>query len=252
MRYLLLCAGMGKRLGAAAGGQPKALVDIAGETLLARLLRQIRASDPGAEVHAVLGFRSELVAPHLPGCRVVLNPFFDITGINASLWFARESFDSALFVIHGDLVLSDALAGRLFGSSESDLVCLDSSILDPREINVKAEGGRVTRFGVNYAGYSGAYSGVLRLSESTARRFAQILGERVGRGFNDRRTYYFFVMRRLIAEGVPFRAFDFAGRAWREIDYEADLEAARRLFGPEREAGEAADGAVVPGPGTGP
>jgi choline kinase len=228
MRYLLLCAGMGRRLGAAGARLPKCLLPVGPETIASRLLRQIRAADAEADVQCVVGYRSDLLIPQLPGCTIVVNPFFDITGINASLWFARASFTDALWVLHADLILSDALARALFASPETDLVGYDSSVLDDKELNVRIDAGRVTRFGVNFSGYSGAYTGVLRLSRPAAAMFAEALDQRVRRGFNEPRTYYFFVMRRLIADlGAPLEGFDFAPFAWKEIDYPVDVAIAR-------------------------
>jgi choline kinase len=236
MRYLILAAGMGKRMGHAHSGRPKCLIDIAGEPLLGRLLRQFRSCDARADIHVVLGYRSEVVAPVAEGCRIVVNPFFDITGVNASLWFARESFDRPLFVIHGDVVLSDELAADLFAAGAESLVAYDSSLRDDREINVAVAGDRVTRFGVNFQGYSGAYAGMLKLSSHAAGLFADTLDRRVRQGFNEARTYYFFVMRRLLADpGVVFAPFDLAGHHWKEIDYFADIAIARaRLAGAGR------------------
>jgi choline kinase len=232
MRYLILAAGMGKRMGAAHGGLPKCLIDIDGEPLIGRLLRQIRRCDASADVHVVVGYRSELIEPLVEGCRIVLNPFFDITGINASLWFARASFDQPLMLIHGDVVLSDELAVDLIATQTGSLVAYDSSVLDPAEINVAVAGDRITRFGVNFAGYSGAYAGVLNLSAHAARLFADTLDRRVRRGFNEARSYYFFVMRRLIADpGVTFVPFDFARHRWKEIDYVEDIAIARARVG---------------------
>jgi choline kinase len=232
MRYLILAAGMGKRMGPAHGRQPKCLIGIGGEPLIARLLRQIRQHDAQADVRVVLGYRSESIGPLLGGCRIVINPFFDITGINASLWFARASFDGPLTVIHGDVVLSEELAADLLAAEAESLVAYDSSVLDASEINVAVADGRVTRFGVNFAGYSGAYAGVLKLSAHAARLFADTLDRRVQRGFNEPRTYYFFVMRRLIADpGIVLVPFDFAGRRWKEIDYTEDIALARARCG---------------------
>ena len=237
MRYLILAAGMGKRMGAAHGAVPKCLIDIDGEPLIARLLRQIRGYDPSADVRVVLGYRSELIEPLVEGCRIVVNPFFDITGINASLWFARESFDRPLMVIHGDVVLSEELAAGLIATAAESLVAYDSSVLDPREINVAVAGDRVTRFGVNFSGYSGAYAGILKLSAHAARLFAETLDRRVRRGFNEARTYYFFVMRKLIADpGITFAPFDFAPHRWKEIDYVEDIAIARSRIGEQGRA----------------
>jgi choline kinase len=228
MRYLILAAGVGKRMGGAGAAGPKCLIDIGGEPLIGRLLRQIRAHDPAAEVDVVLGYRAETVAPVLGGCRIVINPFFDITGINASLWFARASFDRALMVIHGDVVLSDDLAARLIAADAPSLIAFDSSVRDPKEINLAIADGKVTRFGVNFDGFAGAYAGILKLSERAASAFALELDRRIRRGFNEARTYYFFVIRALIDDYcIRFAPFDFAGRRWQEIDYVEDIAAAR-------------------------
>jgi choline kinase len=228
MRYLILAAGLGRRMGKTGPALPKCLIDIDGETVIGRLLRQIRSHDAAAEVHVVLGYRSEMVASAIGGCRVIVNPFFDITGINASLWFARESFDRPLMMIHGDLVLADDLAASLIGAGSESLIAFDSTIRDPKEINVAVADGRVTRFGVNYSPFSGSYAGALKLSERAAGAFAETLDRRVRRGFNEARTYYFFVIRTLIDDyGITFAPFDFAGHRWQEIDYVQDVAAAR-------------------------
>ena len=231
MRYLLLLAGMGRRMGRDYARTPKCLVDVGGEPLVARLLRQIRAADARADVHVVLGFESDAIMPWVGGCDVVVNPFFDITGVNASLWFARASFDRQLMLIHGDVVLSDALAADLFAAPAPSLVAYDGSVLDPLEIHVAVADGRVTRFGVNFEGYAGAYAGIVKLSAHAARAFADTLDRRVRRGFNEPRTYYFFVMRRLIADpDVRFEAFDVARRGFWEVDRPEDIVRLRRAL----------------------
>jgi phosphoenolpyruvate phosphomutase len=232
MRYLILAAGMGKRMGPAQAGLPKCMIDIDGEWLIERLLRQIRQHDPRADVHVVLGYRSDDIARRLGDCSICINPFFDITGINASLWLARSAFDRPLMLIHGDVVLSEELAAVFFTAEAESFVAYDSSVLDPKEINVAVAGDRVTRFGVNYSGYSGAYTGLVKLSAQAAPLFAETLDRRVRRGFNEPRTYYFFVMRRLIAEpGIVFAPFDFGHHRWKEIDHFEDIAAARSLIG---------------------
>lgn len=240
MRYLILLAGMGKRMGPAHARTPKCLIDIDGEPLIARLLRQIRAADSRADVDVVLGFQADAIRPWLRGCREVINPFFDITGITASLWFARASFEQPVTVIHGDVVLADDVAADLVVSPQPSYVVFDSSVQDPAEINVAVADGRIVRFGVNFAPFSGAYAGMLRLSAPAARRFADTIDRRVTRGFNEPRTYYFFAMRALIDDpDVVLSPFDLAGRRWKEIDRADDVPAARRIVAAATEATDA-------------
>jgi choline kinase len=228
MRYLILAAGMGRRMGHVHVSLPKCLIDIGGEPLIARLVRQLRFRDAQADIHVVVGYRSEMVAAAVPACQFIVNPFFDITGINASLWFARHAFDRQLMVMHGDAVLADDLVADLVATEPDALIAYDSRVLDPKQINVAVADGRVTRFGVNYVGYSGAYAGLFKLSTRAAQLFAEVLDRRIRRGFNEPRTYYFFVMRQLIAKyGIAFAPFDFARYRWKEIDYPDDIAAAR-------------------------
>ena len=240
MRYLILLAGMGKRMGPEHARMPKCLIDVGGEPLIARLLRQIRSADPRADIHVVLGYRADAIRPWVDGCQIVVNPFFDITGITASLWFARAAFDDAVTVIHGDVVLSDDLAAEVVAAAWPSFVAFDSSVDDPAEINIAVAARRVVRFGVNFAPYAGAYAGVLRLSAPAARLFAETIDRRVVRGFNEPRTYYFFAMRALIDDPrLELAPFDFAGRRWKEIDRVDDIAGARQVA--DRTTREAVD-----------
>lgn len=233
MRYLIPAAGMGRRMGDAAAGAPKCLIEVNGETLIARLLRQIRTSDPGADIHVIVGFRSDAVVPLIAGCRIIVNPFFDRTGINGSIWLARESFEQPVTLIHADLLLGDDLARELFTAAPETLMAYDSSLRNDAEVNVAVDDGKVIRFDENFPGYTGLYAGVLKLSLRAARAFADTLDRRIVQGFSDPRDYYFFAVRAIIDEyGIPIDAFDCAGYAWQEIDRAEHIEAARARFGP--------------------
>jgi choline kinase len=221
---------MGRRMGGGNRATPKALLDVGGEALIARLARQIRAADADADIHVVVGYRGAEVLAAVPGCTAHWNPFFDLTGVNASLWFARAAFDEALTVLAGDLVLEDRLLADWIRAPAPCLMAFDSSIRDPRELNVVAADGLIRRFGVNFANYSGAYAGMFRLDAAAARAFVESLDARIRRGFNEARTYYFFVFRELLGvRGVAVGAFDLVRYGWREVDRPDDLEAARRL-----------------------
>ncbi len=232
MNYVIPAAGMGTRMGARENPLPKCLIRIGAETLLERLIRQIRTFDNNAAIYIVAGFKNEAVAGHARGCQIIVNPFFDITGINASLWFAREGFTDAVTVIHGDIVFSDILIRDMLACGHASYMGYDSSILDPKELNVRVADGRIERFGVKFAGYSGAYTGVIRFKREHARLFAGLLDKRMQRGFNEKRTYYFQFIRAMLNDhGADIRAFDFAGYGWAEIDYLQDIDRARRLAG---------------------
>jgi len=228
MRYLIPAAGMARRLGDATGGLPKCMIDIDGEPLIARLIRQIRANDPAADIHVVLGYRKDVVLPHVGGCTVVLNPFFDVTSVVASLWLAREAFGNAVTLIHGDLVFSDALYARLAATSDPDVVGYDSTIRLAHEINVRVADGRLAGFGEKIEAYDGLYGGVLKLSDAAAAHFRAAIEATIERGFNHPNGYYADIVLGLRSRNaIDFAAFDYAGEFWQEVDHAADIAAAR-------------------------
>lgn len=244
MRYLIPAAGVGRRMGGALGGLPKCMIEIAGEPLIARLLRQIRSIDPAADVHVVLGYRREAVIPVLGDATVILNPLFDVTGMDTSLWFARRTFDRPLMVVHADLVLSDPLASVLLKSELPTLMAYDGSIRNTGDINIAVEAGCVARFDETLDDFNGVYAGVFKLSQHAALTFGKTLDHQIRGGLHDPKAYYFHVVRALVEEyGIDIGALDIAGNDWQEIDRPDDIVAAKARF-------ERGRGAAPPSPAT--
>jgi len=230
VNYLILAAGVGRRLGKKYCGLPKCLIKTGDETVIERLIRQIRVNDANPVINIVLGYKFEEIIPKLGDCKVILNPFFDITSINASLWFAKECFNDEILVINGDIVFSDELIKDLINNDKDSYIAFDSKIMNDKEINVRAEGEKAVRLSVKYKPYSGAYAGVIKFGRENAKLFIELIDKRIKRGFNHSNSYYFAPIRNMINKfGAEFYAFDFANYDWAEIDYLKDIEQAQKV-----------------------
>ena len=85
MKAVILAAGQGSRLGAAAEGRPKALLSIAGQALIDRQLAAL-ASAGVTDVTVVAGYEAGRLAAHVAGrCRVVVNGDYATTNSIVSL-----------------------------------------------------------------------------------------------------------------------------------------------------------------------
>jgi molybdenum cofactor cytidylyltransferase len=94
---IVLAAGASQRF-----GSPKQLVDIAGLSMIAHVLRQVMASSVDESV-VVLGCSAEQIAPYVPlGCRVVVNTDWQ-EGLSSSLRAGLGAIDpraeAVLFVL---------------------------------------------------------------------------------------------------------------------------------------------------------
>ncbi len=94
---IILAAGLGSRLRPLTDTTPKCLLDVGGQTILARQLERIAAAGIRRAV-VVTGYRSEDVEGHLPGhigrrsrSRLAPNPDYATTGNCMSVLAARPS-----------------------------------------------------------------------------------------------------------------------------------------------------------------
>jgi NDP-sugar pyrophosphorylase family protein len=111
MKAILLAAGLGTRLGAAAGGLPKCMVEIGGTPVLAHNLEWLAASGI-AEVAVNLHFRPEIVKAHFGdgsafGASIRWSYEPELLGTAGTLWSLRDWLGGERFLV----VYADNLIG---------------------------------------------------------------------------------------------------------------------------------------------
>lgn len=231
---VLLVAGVGSRLGAAANGGPKALVDVGGETMLARAMRLLEGAGVERFVLAT-GHGEERIreaTKHL-GARVTLckNDDYARTQNAVSLFRCRDAVAGEDFVkLDGDVVFAGAALERLARSDAELAVLVDRRPgLGEEEMKVLAERGRITRFGkrIDPKKAAGETMGI----EVVRARFAGALFDRVARATSEGRVdlYYEDHYDALLDEGFEAALVDVSDLPWTEVDTPEDLERARSL-----------------------
>lgn len=229
---IILAAGVGKRFGGELADRPKGLLEVGGESLLARLLRQLRAAGVGRAT-VVVGHGGDRIADALAGggdgpeVEIVRNPDYR-RGAILSLWCARERLSGPAIVMDADVWGPDEMVARLVGSKHASCFLLDGrSEPTGEEQMLMVRDGRVLDIARRPRGewdLLGESIGFLKLSGEAARVLRDLLRERVDRGEVDleHEEVYPDLMRQ-VAIGFE-RADDLD---WTEIDFPADLERAR-------------------------
>ncbi|APG02864.1 hypothetical protein BJI69_02360 [Luteibacter rhizovicinus DSM 16549] len=112
---VILAAGGSQRL-----GQPKQLLTIAGETLIARASRIVAATRPGRTV-GILGAHAERMCGQLTGAQAVFNPDW-ATGMASSIRAAADALagrtDPVLIVVIDQPALDEAHLWRLLAAHD--------------------------------------------------------------------------------------------------------------------------------------
>lgn len=244
-QVLLLGAGFGARLRPLTDDRPKCVVEIAGEPLAVRVLRQF--ADRGVRrATVVVGHFAErareLIGPRVGALEVrfVENGSYASTNTMYSALLGIEALAEGGFLVEGDIVADDAAIDRLVAAAPvrshwgadpwtpahtgSRLRDDGSGALVEQEIWRGPTTGSTERMWKS--------AGMLRLSAAGARALAETL--RIEADAGNRSIYYDDVIGRHLSR-FDLRILDLTGAPWVEIDDLSDLTQARARFESERQ-----------------
>jgi 2-aminoethylphosphonate-pyruvate transaminase len=191
---IVLAAGLGSRLGARAGERPKGLVEVAGETLVGRTLRLLRAR--GVERCVVVtGHRADAYRAALgrsTGVELVHNPDYADTGTMASLARALARVDEDFVLIESDLFYEARALDALLASPHVDAILASGPTGAGDEVYLEAKDGRVVRVSKQRAEISavaGELVGISRISRGLADDLLALQRARIAACGHDRHSY---------------------------------------------------------------
>jgi choline kinase len=235
MKAIILAAGVGRRLEARLGGEPKCLIRFDGEPVLARLLRALATAGVGEAVIVVGHGRDRIRSVIGDGCagvrvRYVVNPDYR-KGAILSLWRAREEFTDGVLVMDADVLCPIDFVARLVRSPHANCFLLDGSVAPTGEEQMlMAVGARVhdiakTRQVDARYDTAGESVGFLKVAGADAPVLREILEATVaaGRDGIEHEEVFPEFMRRCV---VGYERVD--GLPWTEIDFPEDIERAER------------------------
>jgi choline kinase len=235
MKAIILSAGQGSRLGHLVDDKPKCLIDFSGRTLLDWQLDMLAANGIGEAV-VVTGFHDELVNDAIarrrggPAVRTIYNPFYKVADNTGSLYMAREELAGDCLVWNGDTLVSEALMARVAANLQAGIcVTIDRKAgYDDDDMKVVEEGGRLKAIGKRLSdGVNAESIGLLAFRGGGAERFREAI-EAAMRTPEGTTIWYLRVIHHLAQKGEVW-TLDIHGEEWGEVDFPADVEAARAV-----------------------
>lgn len=229
---LILAAGRGSRLGAIINGQPKCMLRIGGQTLLAHQVSALRSA--GIErICVVAGYGAEYVQQAIAGdCQCIVNDRFGQTNSLYSLWLARDAVHGPLVVVNGDVLADPRIYGLVADDPMRSRLAFDSSSGDQHEqMKVYFERGmlRAIAKDMRQNQTHGENVGIFQVSERATSRFFAAADYLV-----THRGHHCWTPAALdrICPEFDIEGVDVAGRPWTEIDFPDDLAQATRAVWP--------------------
>ncbi|HTL62617.1 MAG TPA: phosphocholine cytidylyltransferase family protein [Nitrospira sp.] len=233
MKAVILAAGVGKRLWPVTQHRPKCLIEIGGQTLLARYLSAL-AKVGVQHADIVVGYKQDMIRGAVEsnsfGVRVqfLVNEHFH-RGSISSLWVARTALDDDVVIMDADVLFHHEILRRLVRSTFPNALLMDDSVKQTgEECMVVAEGGRVialTKHMPPRYDHAGEGVGFLKVRhEDTPHVVASL------RAFVDREAWQMEYEDALIGffRDVRVGYEVIGGLPWTEIDFPEDVEKAER------------------------
>lgn len=243
MQAIILAAGMGKRLGELTQGHTKCMIEVGGETLISRLLRQLD-SHHLSQIVLVVGYKATELKNYLQTLSVntpvvyVENTIYDKTNNIYSLYLAREYMtkdDTLLF--ESDIIMEDAVIDKLLQNPYPDLALVDKyeNWMDGTVVTIDSE-NRIQRFIPNnqfqyseipsYYKTVNVYKFSQHFSQNMYIPFLEAYCKALGKN-----EYYEQVLRVItMLDNSGMRALPLEGEQWYEIDDIQDLDIAASIF----------------------
>ena len=243
MQAVILAAGMGKRLGELTKGNTKCMIEVGGETLISRLLRQLDKHSL-SKIILVVGYKAQELKDYLATLQVqtpiefVENTVYDKTNNIYSLYLAKDYLtteDTLLF--ESDLIMEDAVISKLIEHPYPDLALVDKyeSWMDGTVVTLDEE-NRIQRFIPNsqfkyeeipsYYKTVNVYKFSQQFSANMYVPFLEAYCTALGKN-----EYYEQVLRVItILDNSGMRALPLTGEQWYEIDDIQDLDIAESIF----------------------
>jgi choline kinase len=236
MKTIILSAGQGSRLGHLVDDRPKCLIEFNGRSLLDRQLDTLAANGV-AEAVVVTGFHDERVDEALakrsggPAVRTIYNPFYKVADNTGSLYMARDELKGDCLVWNGDTLVSNALMARVVANERTGIsVTIDrKDAYDEDDMKVVEERGRMKAIGkrLPLETVNAESIGLLAFRGGGAEQFAEAIA-RAMRTPEGTSIWYLRVIHQL-AQAAEVWTLDIHGEEWGEVDFPADVEAARAL-----------------------
>lgn len=246
MKAIILAAGMGSRLKKITKDKTKCMVEVNGESLIKRLLRQLEKYTL-EEIVIVTGYKEEILKNYINNLDIRIkikfynNDIYDKTNNIYSLGLVEEELlNNDILLIESDLIFEDKLLENIINSSYKNLAVVSEyeSWMDGTCVRLDDENNVVDfissqRFSFNEVENLYKTVNIYKLSkEFNQKYYIPFLKAYISsKGTNQ---YYESVFETLI-KIIPneLKGLKIEGLKWYEIDDKQDLDIAESLFAKE-------------------
>lgn len=233
MTYIILAAGKGANLQPLTLKTPKSLYKLDyNSTVLQRMIRSIRKFDESAEIVIVSGFMHNYVLKEVEKENVIIvrNPFYEVTGSIASLWFAKQYLErDNVTILNSDIVMEDKLIKDLICVDIDKPIVLVDSSKQLGKYNVQVQDDRICVMSKSLSSFYAQYACITKLDAVSARFLLEQIDSMVNDGMYNQ-LFEDALVQMIFERDFDLYYKDIKNYSWTEVDSVDDLIKAKEVI----------------------
>jgi choline kinase len=237
IKAIIPAAGKSIRLFPYSQDLPKGLIPVNNKIILRHIIDSLQACGI-TDIILITGFQDEGIRSNFEGeTKIVHNPFFTVSGILASLWFAIQEMDSPLLIVYSDLIFEETIIEDLLQDKNDISVAITTTMADGVTEKVAVKNGYLTEIGIDIPNRPGNsdYAGIARFSTKGALYLRETI-EEMAREEGFLNFYFTAVLERLMLKGYSISTKQISPDLWIDINTPQDLQRAERIILPNIKA----------------
>jgi choline kinase len=252
---IILSAGQGRRLLPYTKNSPKCLIEVGGQRVIEWQIDALLAAGI-TRITAVVGYGADQVERVLndhygPGViSTIFNPFFEVADNLASCWMARHVMGDDFILLNGDTLFDLPVLERLLEAPPRAItLAVDKKpIYDGDDMKIRLDGDRICAVSkqIPLDCVDGESIGMMHFQTGGGALFRRALEESMHRP-QALQQWYLSIIDYLAGTTGQVFAQSIQGLGWSELDFPADLEAARALVRPWADRMQGAEAFFVQG-----
>ena len=233
IKAVVLAAGKSIRLFPFSENLPKGLIPVGNKPILRHMIDTLHACGIN-EIILVTGFQDKKMREYFKReVKYIHNPFYTVSNILASVWFACNVMNTPLFILYSDILFPKSIINTLINDENDISLAVTSSIIDDEAEKVILEdeylvdiGKEISASSINYE-----YTGIAKFSEKGAIYLQEALREMAQEeGFLN--LFFTAVLERLLYKGHKIHTKRVSPELWIDIDFPKDLRRAEKVIFP--------------------
>ena len=234
IKAIILAAGKSLRLYPYSQDLPKSLIPIWNKFIVHHIIDFLRQGGI-SDISVITGFQDQKMQGALDkDVKSIFNPFYTVSNILASLWFASQEMDTSTIILYGDILFDPEIVTTLIQDQNTISTVITSSNLASESEKVIVRDNFVLEIGKDIPVDSEPifeFAGIIKFNQQGTEILFDTLREMSHEeGFLDMQLPALF--KRLILKGYDISVVPITSELWIDIDLPRDIQRAEKTILP--------------------